>query len=92
MVNSVRQPQVRLPPGTPPSAKKDENQRESVCPFVGIGFSLTPSPASECVSPLDPEREGVTLGCGEGVADPIRTTRQRAWHSVLYTLWMKLCA
>jgi hypothetical protein len=36
---------------------------QSVCPFIGIG-SLTPSPASECVSPLGPKGGRATLACG----------------------------
>jgi hypothetical protein len=58
---------------------------QSVCPFVGIG-PLTPLLTSERVS-LGPKGGGATLACGRGGAggDQIRTTGQKARHSV-YTV------
>jgi hypothetical protein len=41
----------------------------SVCSFVGIG-PPTSSPASECVSPLDPKREEQQSLAGEVVVGP----------------------
>ncbi len=50
----------------------------SVCPLVRIG---SPRPISrKRVCP--PRNQGATLDCGWGVADAIRTTGEKAWHSV----------
>ncbi len=41
------------------------------------------SPASECVPPPEPEGGGGQHSlAGEGRGKPIRTTREKAWHSV----------
>ncbi len=56
---------------------------QSVCPFVRIGSPRAPSTASECVPP-EPKGGGNTrwrvMGLGRG--EPIRTTGEKAWHSV----------
>jgi hypothetical protein len=60
---------------------------QNVCPFVGIGsHPPLPHAASDCVSPIGPN--GVaTLAGGLEWEDPIRTTGQKAWHSVTLACW-----
>ncbi len=53
---------------------------QNICPIVGIGSPI-PSSVSECVFPLGPKGGQHSLA-GEGERDPIRTTGQKAWHSV----------
>ncbi len=53
---------------------------QSVCPFVGIG-SHHSHPRKRVYLPSWTQR-GTTLACGWGWGDPIRTTGQKAWHSV----------
>jgi hypothetical protein len=43
---------------------------------------LAPSSGSECVSPLGSKGGEQHSLAVEGVGDPIRTTVQKAWHSV----------
>jgi hypothetical protein len=56
---------------------------QSVRPFVGIGSShpLPRKRVRVCLSPGPKGGEQHTLA-GEGWGDPIRTTGQKAWHSV----------
>jgi hypothetical protein len=59
-----------------------DKEYQSVCPLVGIG-SPTPSPTSECVSPLGTKGGSITLPRGvREWGDPIRTIGKKAWHSV----------
>jgi hypothetical protein len=54
----------------------------SVCPLVRIGSALSLSRKRVC-PPLRKQGGSATLACGErGWADPIRTTGEKAWHSV----------
>jgi hypothetical protein len=50
-------------------------------PSLELGY-LTPSSASECVSPLDPKGRSNTRLREKGVGGLIPTTEQKAWHSV----------
>ncbi len=54
-------------------------------PFVVIGFPI-PSPASECVSPLDPKGEEQHSRAGEGVGVPNLDEGTDSRHSVYSVL------
>ncbi len=58
---------------------------QGLCPFVRIG---SPAPPQASVSlPPRTEGEGQHSLAGEGVGDPIRTTGEKAWHSVYSVAW-----
>jgi hypothetical protein len=49
-----------------------------------------PTPACECVSPLDPKGDQHLLVGEEVGKGPIRATGKKAWHSVYCMLYVKI--
>jgi hypothetical protein len=59
---------------------------QSVCPFVGIGFPRTISRKLVCSPPWNQRGGGGNIRSRvRGRVEPIRTTEDKAWHS-LYSM------